>query len=210
MLAHIILIEIDIYSFDGQLAAVWHCVSRIDREIHNHLLDLTRISFSTAQVRIKVDGQVNIVSQQAMQQPVYVADHQVQIQHSRRKNLLAAERQQLPGETGSSIGCLLNLLDLAVERICNFELFKHQLAITLNYRKEIVEIVCDASGKTSNRLHFLRVPQLIFKRAPLADILGDHLELSDLSLPISNRSSTQADCDWSAIFAPPAYLDVLY
>src|SRR6202167_6613012 len=90
--------------------------------------------------------------------------------------LLTAEGQELAGERGSAIGSLLNGFGLGVEWIIGRKLIEENLGVAADDHEQIVEIVSDASGETTDRFHFLRLTELIFEDATLGDVFGDGFE----------------------------------
>ena len=47
---------------------------------------------------------------------------------------------------------------------------EHQVAVAENRRQQVVEVVRDAAGELADRLHLLRLAQLLFELAALGDV----------------------------------------
>jgi hypothetical protein len=56
-------------------------------------------------------------------------------------------------------------------------MFAGNLEITGDHRQQIVEIVGDAAGQLSQRLHLLRLAQLLLEQLALGDVAQDHQQL---------------------------------
>ena len=89
------IVPFDVMGFDDQLAAVRHGVARIDRQVEDHLLDLTRIDLDRIELRIEDGREPHILSNQPFQHPFGGRHLAVEVDHPGRQNLLAAERQKL-------------------------------------------------------------------------------------------------------------------
>ena len=88
--ASILLIERDVRGLDGELTAVRHGIPCIHREVHNYLLDLTRIGFHRANLPT-IQGQINILTDYAGEHLEVLGDDGIQIHYFGRQQLLAAE-----------------------------------------------------------------------------------------------------------------------
>ena len=73
------------------------------------------------------------------------------------------------GQLGSALGRRDNLRQIASVRICRLHLEHHQLGVPSHRREQVVEIVRDATGQTTDRLHLLRLAQVVV--APLGFVV---------------------------------------
>ena len=93
-----------IASLHRQLSAARHGITCIHRQVHDHLLDLSRIRFHHPEAGVQRSLQFDIFTQQAQQQLLHVVDDRVQVEHLGLEHLAAAERQQLPGKGSGALG----------------------------------------------------------------------------------------------------------
>jgi hypothetical protein len=93
MALHIIIVDDHIARFNGQLAACGHCITGIDHQVSNDLLELGRICFDRPQVRGQDRFQMNIFTDDALQQFVQLGHDGIKVQYLGLDNLLAAEGQ---------------------------------------------------------------------------------------------------------------------
>ncbi len=92
-------------------------------------------------------------------------------------HLLAAESQQLPGEVGGAAGSFLDLIHIAAQGMLGRQRIQHQLGVGTDDHQQIVEVMRHASGQSPDRIHLLRLLQLIFQPPPVGDvpIVGDKM-----------------------------------
>ena len=166
------LVEDDVGRFDRQPAAVAHRIVRVHREVHDHLLQLPRIGLHEAAIADD-RRQIDRLAEQAAQHRRQLADDVAEAQHADGENLLAAERQQLAREAGGALGRVADLLHVAEARIRLGQALRDEAGEAEDCRQQVVEIVGDASGQLADRLHLLRLAQLILERSPLRHVRDD-------------------------------------
>ncbi len=93
-----------------------------------------------------------------------------QVDHGRLGALGPAEREEALGEAGAAIGRALDRLGFGPFRIVRLEHHRQQLRRSENGRENVVEVVRDAAGKAANRVHLLRLAQLVFERQARRDV----------------------------------------
>ena len=82
-------------------------------------------------------------------------------ERARRDKLTPPEREQLSGQPGGAIGSLENLLHVSATGIVALHRCFEQLSVAPHQRQQVIEVVRDAASQPANRLHFLRLPQLV-------------------------------------------------
>ena len=80
-----------------------HRVARVDREIEEHLLDLAAVRPNARERRLGLDGELDVLADDAPQHRTDAAHDLTQVEHRRLQHLLAAEREQLVGEIRRAI-----------------------------------------------------------------------------------------------------------
>ena len=98
-------------------ASVGHRVARVEREVHDDLVDRRRISPSKAEPLLGIDDQANAFAEHRRQQFFEVAQFASEVKWLRPKHLLTAKRQQLAREIRRAVAGLANLLDPGAHRI---------------------------------------------------------------------------------------------
>ena len=110
MQAHEFLIQFPRGGLDQQLAAAWHGIARIYREIHYHLVEHSGIRVGHERCRMQVELQSHVLTDDPLQQLGQARDNFVCIQQSRVHHLAAAEQKQLASQVGRSLGIAPDLL----------------------------------------------------------------------------------------------------
>ena len=88
----VVRVELDVGRLNGQVSALRHGVTGIDRQVHDDLLDLARIGFDGAEIGTWNHDEVNVFADQPGQHFQVFGDHAVKIYHLWGKHLLTAER----------------------------------------------------------------------------------------------------------------------
>ena len=107
---------------DQQLAAEWHGIPGVHREVHDHLLEVMRIGADRTVDGLERDAHLDVLPHQAREHRPQVLDHAVEIQHARFQDLFAAEGQQLPRQSHGAFPGLGDFFHRAPERIGTFQL----------------------------------------------------------------------------------------
>ena len=89
---------------DGQAAAAGHGVAGVDREVHQHLLDLARVGLDRAGLADGADVELEVLADQPPQHAIELADDRVEIDDARLDDLPAGEQQQLAGQGSGALG----------------------------------------------------------------------------------------------------------
>ena len=174
------LVQLDVGGFDGEPPPVGHGVAGIDGQVHDHLLDLARIGKDAAQLRMENGMQFDVFPDHRMKHPLHVGHHRVELQHLWLKHLLAAERQKLTRQgRGPAAGCV-DFLDLNSIRGVGPEATQEELAVPVDDRQQVVEVVGDASREAPDRLYLLGLAKRFLAGAQRLLHLLALKELADL------------------------------
>jgi hypothetical protein len=73
------------------VSAVGHGVARIDRKVHDHLVDLAAIRVGCPEFGIEGDGELDVLSYQPPQHVRDLLDDRIEVQLLGLQHLLAAE-----------------------------------------------------------------------------------------------------------------------
>jgi hypothetical protein len=129
MHGRIALIQLDGSGLDRQLAAPRHGVAGIQRQVHDHLFDVARVSQHAPQLRCKAGNQVHVFSQDAAQHPVHHSHRLIQIDRLRRDDLLSAEHQQLSSKIGGAQRGLAYLCNIAARGVRRAQFRRDQITV---------------------------------------------------------------------------------
>ena len=171
----------DVRRLDGEPAAVGHRVARVHREVDDHLFELARIHPHPPGVRRRHEGQVDVLSDQPLEEIRRVLDQLVQVEHLRLEHLLAAEREQLVRERRRAGRGLVDEVELAPQRVARRHPSEGELAPAADHGQQVVEIVRDAARQLADALHPLGVEQLQLELLSAGDVLHDRHEVLRLA-----------------------------
>src|SRR5439155_1318731 len=101
-----------------------------------------------------------------------------EIQYARRENLTPAEGEQLLRQRGRTLARAPNLVEIGVLRARRIQALGQQLAVAVDDRQQVVEVVRHSAGQLTDGLHFLGLTVLLFHR--IERVLGGPL-LADVA-----------------------------
>ena len=160
------LVEFDVGGLDGEIAALRHRVARVDRQVHDDLFELARVGVDAVEGRIERRHQPDVLADQALQQGLGARDDLIEFQHLWLQDLLAAEGQQLLRQRRRAFAGAPHLLDVGARGVPGLEFLEHQIAVPQNGREQVVEVVRDTPGQSSDGFHLARLLELFFERTP--------------------------------------------
>ena len=103
------------------------------------------------------------IADQAVQQMRKISQRIPKVDRTHLQRLLAGKCQQLTDQSGCAIGVLRDLSQICVILIA-FAMPQHEkVAMTRYGGQQIVEIMSDAAGQLTDRLHFLALDELRFQ-----------------------------------------------
>ncbi len=154
-------------------AAVGHGVAGVGHQVQQHLLDLRRVRADRLRRRGELEVELDAFLDEAAQDLCEASHRVVEVVEPRRHDLAPAERQQLLGQRGGAhrgaADGVERLRHLAPRRL----LHGRDLALAQDDGEQVVEVVGDAPGEIADRLHLLRLPDLLFEPLLRGDVERD-------------------------------------
>ena len=150
-----------------------HRVARVDGEVHQHLLELTRVDAHAPEVGVLHRHQLDVLAQQPAQHTVDVEHEAVEIDDARLDDLAPGKRQQLAGEVGGPLRGARDLGDVAARRVGGRHVVLRHLGVPENRGQQVVEVMCDAAGQPADAFHALGQQQLMLEPPQFRDVLAD-------------------------------------
>ncbi len=156
------VVVVDKINAQGQLAPLGHGIRSIDIQIEKNLFHLPRVGFHDkgACRWIEIDGDLLTGSAESFRRFFNMA---CQIHGLNLIVALAGVSQQLAGEPGPALDLLFDVQQPFGRGVSGIDFHFHQGKVSLDNRKQIVEVVCNSTGQGSDGLHFLGMLQLVFK-----------------------------------------------
>ncbi len=178
MLDHERGVEIDLGDLDADLPTPGHGVASIDGEVRDDLLELGLVRLHAARVG-STNDELDVLADEPLQHRREVVHHRPERHDLRREHLLAAEGEQLPGQSRRARGRPLDHLDIPSERMVGSQARQEDLGAPGDDREQVVEIVRDPARELSDAFDLLRLAQLGFDllllrfgAPPLRDVAG--------------------------------------
>ena len=91
VLRNVFHVEGRVLGLEGEMASFGHRVTRVEREVHDHLFDLERIRFDATQPGFRIVGELDILADETAQHGLDVAEDAVQVDDLGLEDLLSAE-----------------------------------------------------------------------------------------------------------------------
>ena len=206
---HVGFVHLDVRRLDNEVSPLRHGVARVDREVHDDLLELPRVDLHLAQVPGERRGEPHVGPQEPREQLLGTRQYFVDVEHLRLEHLLAAEREQLPRQRARSLGGLADLLDVFPLRLAGGAVLEQQLAVAQDHRQEIIEIVRHASRQPPHRLHLLCLDQLLLELALVRHIAHERFVVVDRACGRPDGADAQLHRDAPAILPLPGRLHLV-
>ena len=108
-----------------------HRVAGVDRQVHQHLLDLAGVGLDRAGLADGADVELEVLADQAPQHAIELADDGVEIDDARLDDLPAREQQQLAGQGGGALAGALDLLERRPVRVRRRDLAEDDVGVAL-------------------------------------------------------------------------------
>ena len=187
---------------DRELAARGHGVARVDRKIHDDLLDLAGVGAYRPELRAGSHHQIDVFADHAGEHFQVFGGDVVEIDDARGEHLLAAEGEQLAGQRRGALGGAGDLLRRAAQMRFGAEAFEKKFRVAGDDHQQIVEVVRDAAGEAADGFHLLRLAQLLLERAALGDVFGEEFEDNPFFAAVGDGATGDAN-DRRAVLAFP-------
>ena len=129
----------------------------------------------------------DVLADQASQHRAGVGDDGVQVEDARLQQRLAAEAEQLSRERRGPFARLANGPRRGPGHGTQLLVGQQQFTVAVDQRQQVVEVVRHATGELSDRLHLLRLPQLVFEVAPLGDVLREREQAGEGPVRLDDR-----------------------
>src|SRR6185437_639081 len=166
-------VELHVPGLDQQPAALRHGVARVDAKIDQRRLELRAVDVGDPEVVGEDRIDLDLLAERAAQQLVGPGDQVADIGRLRREPLLAREGEQAAGQLG---GALARARDVAQQLTLiggQAVVLQQFLDVGQDHHQDVVEIVRHAAGQLADRLHLLRLAQLLLTRLDLGDVAAD-------------------------------------
>src|SRR5579872_1889742 len=94
----IVAVQKYVLGLDNKFSAVWHRVPSLDSQVHDYLLNLSRISLRSPQSLVWHEDKFNVLTDQPSKHLFHFRHYCVQVEHFGLQHLHPAEGQELAGQ----------------------------------------------------------------------------------------------------------------
>ncbi len=178
-------VEHDIARFDHQPPALRHRIARVDREVHQDLLELAGIDPHAPQARLRHRDELDVLAEQTAEHAIDVEDQLIQVDDAGLDDLAPRECQELPREVRRALRGARDLGDVAERGIAGRGIGPRHLGVAEDRRQQVVEVVRDAASQPADAFHALREQELRFEAPQLGDVLADDQDAHALALGVA-------------------------
>src|SRR5215472_2415029 len=191
----IVRVDIGLASLDDDLTALWHGVARVDRQVEQRILDLAGVDDGGRQIRSEPRLDLDLLAEAPAQEVDHAPDELVEVGWPRAERLAPTKSEQTAGELRAKLCGALRLLDeLAVSRLVDARL--EHLEIAGDHCQEVVEVVGEAASELPDRLHLLRLAEVLLHSGtrgeiadePREDVRAVEFDLADRELDRKDRT----------------------
>src|SRR5215831_10195204 len=137
-------------------------VAGIDGKVHDDLLDLAGIGLDAAEAGLGQGDEIDGLADQALEHGLHARDDVVEIEDLGRQHLLAAEGEELAGESGCLIRRVPDALGVLAQGMPGRKAAEDEITVAAHDHEQVVEVVCDTARELAHRVHLLRLPKLVF------------------------------------------------
>src|SRR5262245_7997094 len=165
----IIVVDQDVRGLDGETPAVRHGVPGVEAKVHEDPADLIPVHAYEVEVSRPPHRDLDRLADQPPQETLAVRDHGVQADQLGVEHLPAAEGQELPGEVRGPVGGRAYVGDVAAHPLVA-GLARREVGAADDGHDQAVEVVGHAAGQAPDRLHLVRLGELLLELAPPGDV----------------------------------------
>ena len=168
-------IDFAIFRLDRERAPFRHRVASIDGQIYQRVFELACIHKGRPRLPGKHHLDPDSLAKCAAEQIGHPCDQRIHVGDLRRQRLASREGQQAVGQQGGARGAAYRRRDMALQLVAGRETVLEVFQVAQDDCQQVVEIVRDAAGELTDRLHLLRLAQRLFDLRPAGHFLADAL-----------------------------------
>ena len=129
--------------------------------------------------------QRDVLADQSVEHARRVVHDGIHLEVARLHRLAPAEGEQLPGERRRPLGRRDDVLENGAHVRRRQLGHERERGVALDDHEEIVEVVRDTAGELADRVHLLRLEELLLELALLGDVVAEYGDTGDL-FPVPN------------------------
>ena len=138
---------------------------RVDREVHEHLLDLPWIRTDGARPAQERRVDLDVLAEQAREQADRVGDGAVEVERRELLHLAAAEGEELPRQLGRAVAGVRDLVEVRAQLVVAADALERERGVAADRGEQVVEVVRDAARELPDGLEPLRLAEALLEAA---------------------------------------------
>jgi hypothetical protein len=155
---------------DRHGSAVRHGVPGIHGEVDDHLFELVHVGLDEPEVASLAHLELDALSEEALQEERQVGERLAELHGLRAERLAAREGEQLAHQARRPVRVLLDLHQVLERRVRRPVAREQQVRVADDGLEDVVEVVRDAAGELADRLHLLRLDELLLEEPLLGRV----------------------------------------
>jgi hypothetical protein len=157
---------------DRELAAVRHRVAGVERQVEHHLLQLARVRLHRPERRIELQRHPAVLAHGPAEHRHEPLQHLVEIDHHRLEHLAATEGQELGRHGRGPLRRPPDMVHVGLDGDRQRGVAPDELGGPEDHAHLVIGFVGHPSGEAPDRLHSLRLAELLVGGAALGDVAG--------------------------------------
>ena len=188
-----------------QPAPIRHRVAGVDREVEQRRGELPAVGEGQPDVAVELPHDLDLLVEGRQQQLCELFEQGVDVDLGRLQRLLARKGEQARGQGGAAVGRLADQLGDGRKRRVVLHGVGEDLDRARDHGEHVVEFVRDAAGELADRLHLLRLDQLLLGGALLRHVLDEIVD--EGAAAEAERRARRLDQDLVAVPVQQACLE---
>ena len=185
VLLAIAFVQPNICGLNDKSSPFRHSIAGIRCQIHQHLFDLPSIGPYTCEFISRQECPLNVFPHQPLQHLARLLDDLIDIKHLQGLRVLSAEGQKLAGQVRSPLRGGHYLFQIRARAAVAGQLIQREFCVGADHHQEIIEIMSNATSKTSDGVRLLRLLQLLFELPEHADVAISTDKVCDLPVRVA-------------------------
>ena len=191
---------VEVPGADRDPTAVRHGVARIQREVHDDVLELAGVHLHPARARGIVRRELDVLAGETAEHRLDPGDDEVNVDEPGLEDLLAAEGEKLPRQGSGALARLADVGQRAAPRVVRFRFEKQEVGVSGDDRQEVVEVVGDSARELADRIQLLPLAELLLEVQALGDVPGRRVH--EALVADHDDGVVELGCDPGAVLPP--------
>ena len=151
------VVDFDSPRGERDLPAIGHRVTRVEREVHDDLIDVARVGKNRGKLWSELHVESDVLADKPAQHGNGLLDNFIERDRSPLNDLLAAVGEKLAGQSRGAFRRSLHLIKRRSEFFVESRIAQLHRRISEDDGENVIEIVGHSGSETADCFHFLRL-----------------------------------------------------